>query len=558
MWHFPNLDGPTVFIAAPGDLEYMHNAAIAEIEYCKAESIDGDRLSLYDWSIDKSKNGFEDWIPAQGQIPLPNDPNCRAVICMFGERIGKPLPEDFPLDVIESHLGRVSSRGYRLCIPWCPGAESDGGFALTGSVFEFLATFVQHENSDKHAPPILILFIGDESICDDTNLLDANWGGGRLLEQAHKRFRRSELREWERTQYLPQVAQLRNFFAYLSDLGLLPRIVADEKDARKEIREFILRSLNLRLRKTADKPFKGLEPYGIADLDVFFGRDFERRAALMHIEHAFNDQSTLNSLCILGSSGAGKSSFLRAGLIAYLSASKLASDYLGFVLSPQDLCVNEPDHTARSSGRLSALVRAALQHLNPEVNPVDFDKTMNETKAEHQPEVAISMIEVALSKITDEHRLLIGIDQFEELIDDWLSEESKEDWRVVVRFLHLATQHPRIFFIFTLQHNRATAMSNDPIFGEIMARGRSLLLAFPLQSLKDIIEGPFEVAGQKLMPEVAQALQGKIVTFIEKADSDSQSSLLPLISLAMHGLYSRCIKEGLEIDLKTLDKHLNF
>ena len=60
--------------------------------------------------VDESEGGCDDWVPAQGQIPLPSDPNCRAVICAFGARLGTPLSAGLPLSAIGRQAGARSRR----------------------------------------------------------------------------------------------------------------------------------------------------------------------------------------------------------------------------------------------------------------------------------------------------------------------------------------------------------------------------------------------------------------------------------------------------------------
>jgi hypothetical protein len=67
------------------------------------------------------------------------------VICMFGERIGLPLEDDFDVRHIAG-VERWTTPGhrYRLHHPWPSDEEearrllADGAYPLTGTIFEFL------------------------------------------------------------------------------------------------------------------------------------------------------------------------------------------------------------------------------------------------------------------------------------------------------------------------------------------------------------------------------------------------------------------------------------
>ena len=123
MQTFRHLDASYVFISAPGDLNYLRQVAWQEFDSARKRVANDYGLVIYDWLIDKAKDGFKDWIPAQAQIPLPSDPNCRALICMLGERIGTPLPDDFDLTGLDEYASDNATGGYRLVHPWVPGAS---------------------------------------------------------------------------------------------------------------------------------------------------------------------------------------------------------------------------------------------------------------------------------------------------------------------------------------------------------------------------------------------------------------------------------------------------
>lgn len=155
-WKFPKLDKPTIFVASPGDVKSYRQTALDEISTLQQTLPDSEIIDFFDWSIDKSQNGFDDWLPAQGQIPLPSDPNCSAVICILGERIGTPLPKEFPINAVASHIREFEPGEYNLKVPWKEGSEHNLSFPLTGTVFEFLASVPANNEARDGLPPVLI------------------------------------------------------------------------------------------------------------------------------------------------------------------------------------------------------------------------------------------------------------------------------------------------------------------------------------------------------------------------------------------------------------------
>ena len=88
-------------------------------------------------------------------------------------------------------------------------------------------------------------------------------------------------------------------------------------------------------------PFKGLQYFGEADADLFFGREalverllerIVRPAPMTQVEGVTRSPARL--LAIVGASGSGKSSILRAGLIPMLRWNPASADWLIYTLTP--------------------------------------------------------------------------------------------------------------------------------------------------------------------------------------------------------------------------------
>lgn len=195
-------------------------------------------------------------------------------------------------------------------------------------------------------PPVLILVVGDATVLEEPDPRNASWGGGRLLAEAAKRYpKNGERRSWEDREYWPQIAQLRNLLGFFQRHGVNFRIVADEAAVRGEVDRFLQRALDLEPGDDDREPFKGLEAYGEADADVFFGRAGERLQAVADLKGLFDDPGRPTAYGIIGGSGAGKSSFLRARLVAHLIHTTSAGYYRGCVVRPSEL-VPAPAATA--------------------------------------------------------------------------------------------------------------------------------------------------------------------------------------------------------------------
>ena len=140
-FEFLRLKFPTVFLASPGDVKGLRADIDQAFRERMASRANPEKLDLYLWEEAFSLTSVDHQKPVEAQIPLASDPNCKAVLCLFGERIGKPLTA---WEKYEGFFGKwQNSRKGRLVMPWEPGAEKSGGFALTEPSLKFWSRCMQ-------------------------------------------------------------------------------------------------------------------------------------------------------------------------------------------------------------------------------------------------------------------------------------------------------------------------------------------------------------------------------------------------------------------------------
>lgn len=165
----------------------------------------------------------------------------------------------------------------------------------------------------------------------------------------------------------------------------LERAVASERAQRYgSAREFAraLEEVTLRVEGAEDKrPYPGLESFTEADAEFFFGREVEVEAVLKKLQRA-------NLLAIIGPSGAGKTSFVQAGLIPAKPAG-----WQHVLLRP-------------GAAPFVALARALAPELAADKQAIDQLLQIED------PEQAVAVITRWRSKHT---QALLLVDQFEEL-----------------------------------------------------------------------------------------------------------------------------------------------
>jgi hypothetical protein len=153
-------------------------------------------------------------------------------------------------------------------------------------------------------------------------------------------------------------------------------------------------------------PYRGLLHFREEDAPFFFGRE----AAIQKLLQTVQRQPFV---AVVGASGSGKSSVVRAGLVPKLRRDR-DTTWETVILVPTD----QP---------LKAIARAFLPFLEPSMGEVD--RLAEATKiAEHFRSGTISLYEIVgriLEKQSGTDRVLIVVDQFEELYTLTTDEEAR-------------------------------------------------------------------------------------------------------------------------------------
>ncbi len=146
--------------------------------------------------------------------------------------------------------------------------------------------------------------------------------------------------------HLPGPGQLPLFKALLRECGAEDQSLSGWVDAL------------LRVRQTSDgrvargaPPYRGLEPFGVDDAGLFFGREAATGEVLARLREGLNSgpSEVAWPLMVVGPSGSGKSSLLRAGLAARVAAGALDGG-----VPCQVAVVTPSEHPAEELARLAA------------------------------------------------------------------------------------------------------------------------------------------------------------------------------------------------------------
>ncbi len=259
-------------------------------------------------------------------------------------------------------------------------------------------------------------------------------------------------------------------------------------------------------------PYRGLQVLEESDAAIFFGRDAVITKGLDALRRMRGGGATERILTIVGASGAGKSSFLRAGLIA-----RLRRDSENFLALP----IVRPERAALTGveGLLGAL------QLDADSLPDDTALLKHLTALRAPAIERLSRLATAAGETYKgaPPTLVIAIDQGEELFS---AENDEADAAIdlIARILTI-DDGSRVMItirsdsLLRLQDNKPLAAAGLQLFN---------LPALPPGAFKDIICGPAQLNEPKIVIE--DALVDRLIRDLDRADA------LPLLAFTMQRL----------------------
>ena len=280
---------------------------------------------------------------------------------------------------------------------------------------------------------------------------------------------------------------------------------------------------------SAENPFPGLRPFEVAESERFFGRDDDIFELLDRLRN-------MRFLAVVGASGCGKSSLIRAGLVASLSEGTLPGNWRIAVLRPWQSPVAQLaaalgaggalDVPANSRQEATAIVKAILQR------------------------GSLGIVEaLQLYPLPPDDRLLILVDQFEELftfMNDPAIKGAQDDARAFVKLLleALCPKHGDLPVCIALTM-RSDYLGNCALFpglADAINNGLYLLPQMDREQLRDAIRGPVDVCGGKISERLVDTLIN---------DLNDDTDQLPVLQHAMMRLWGEWQRrDGQKIDFE--------
>ena len=272
-----------------------------------------------------------------------------------------------------------------------------------------------------------------------------------------------------------------------------------------------------------ENPYQGLRPFSSGDSDNFFGRETMVQELLSRIAETeetteAKNQELARFLAIVGPSGSGKSSVVKAGLLPALRDGGVPGSENWFM-------VDMMPGTHPLEELEAALLRVA-------VNPPD--SLLAQLRDDERGLIRASKRILP----TDDHtELLLVIDQFEEL---FTLVENEADRSHFLGSLVTAVVDPRsrIRIIITLRADFTDRPLRYVDFGELVHNRTQFILPLSPDELEQVIVKPAEQAGLIVEPDL-------VTTMIH--DVADQPGALPLLQYTLTELFER--KDGRTLTL---------
>jgi WD40 repeat protein len=501
-----------VFVSSPGDVQTAREVAAQIVEKVAHDFARFFAVEPFLWEYEP--------MLASGHFQDSIDPPSRfdVVALILGSRLGTPLPE------------RTAVREYR---------GIDGRAPVTGTEWEFEDALAGAR--ERGTPDILV----------------------------YRSRRDAEVSTWDperRNAALKQMTALDTFWArHFADKGTfigayagfntLEELCAKfEHDLRscvqRRVEKLRPEERTQRVRLWARAPFRGLEAYEFEHAPIFFGREEAIGAALLRL--ITNAAAARPFLIVLGASGSGKSSLVKAGLLPRLTVPHRVTG-LAFlrrvVFRPGDTHADEDlfDALARCLTSGDGSQTGLPELLGSRTTVAELSQHLRESGA--HPDMPFAMVLDRLSDLAREHgrmlryerpRVILEIDQLEEM---YTSERIQSgDRQRFVKLVAALVRSELVWVIATMRSDFWHRAVETPELVQLAdGHGRLDLLPPSPSELSQMIRGPAEAAAIQFE---THAVSGIPLNDAIAQEAAGEPGALPLLSYLLDQLYQKDIQEA--------------
>lgn len=285
---------------------------------------------------------------------------------------------------------------------------------------------------------------------------------------------------------------------------------------------------------TRTNPFPGLRPFELDEEHLFFGREGQADELLVRLNRT-------RFLGVVGTSGSGKSSLVRAGLLP-----SLYSGFLSDASSGWRVAILRPG---------SSPIRNLAEALNDlevfGVEPASDDAIIRTALTESTlRRGALGLVEVTRQARMETHEnLLVVVDQFEEIFrfkQQAKSLEAENEAAAFVKLLLSAAKQREIpiFVVLTMRSDFLGDCAQFRDLPEALNESQYLIPRLTRDQLRRAIEGPVAVGGASITPQLVNRLLNDV------GDNPDQLPILQHALMRTWDYWQSCGELGAPIDLK--------
>ncbi|HJZ80923.1 MAG TPA: ATP-binding protein, partial [Pyrinomonadaceae bacterium] len=281
-------------------------------------------------------------------------------------------------------------------------------------------------------------------------------------------------------------------------------------------------------------PFPGLRPFDFDESHLFFGRDGQS-------EQLISKLGRTRFLAVVGTSGSGKSSLVRAGFLPALHGGFMTSAGSGWrvaVLRPG----NDP---------IGNLARALN---SPDVFGSEIEENVAIQTAMAEASLrrgSLGLVEAVRQAIMPENEnLLVVVDQFEELFRFARVAEGEAYGNEAAAFVKLLLEASRqrevpIYVLLTMRSDYLGDCSQFWELPEAINESQYLIPRLSRNQLREAISGPVAVGGGEITPRLVNRLLNDV--------GDNQDQL-PVLQHLLMRVWDESKEKRLAVEVKTGDQ----
>jgi WD40 repeat protein/energy-coupling factor transporter ATP-binding protein EcfA2 len=501
-----------IFLSSPGDVKAAREIAALTIERLAQDYARFFNIEPYLWESEAmiASGHFQDSIEPPSAFDI--------VVLILWSRLGTPLPE------------RTALREYR---------GIDGRAPVTGTEWEYEDALKAAREAG--APDLLV----------------------------YRSRKRASVDSWDaegRQRDIDQLAALdrfwsRHFANHEFFLGAYTEFASDaefaaalENHLRKLIEKRIAAGASGHSDQTAkvwtQAPFRGLEAYEFEHAPIFFGQDEALTKAMLQL--AANAEAGSSFLLVLGASGSGKSSLVKAGIVPKLFVPRRipgASFLRRVVFRPSDAREGEDLFDALARGLTTQVgeQEGLSELIGPGQSPSGLAAHLRNATAEPAYPIGTALGQVAARARQDSRmleyetaKLVLVVDQLEELFT--LERTSSDERRRFIDLLAGLVRSGPVWVVATIRSDFwHRAMETPELMRLSEGNGRLELLPPTPAQLSQMIRRPAEAAGVsfELHPTTSIPLNEVIAEEVAR-----EPGALPLLSYVLDQLYRSDVLEA--------------